>query len=176
MSGISTNGLPLAVAPLTGAELAAFDTTLPAGQTPESEAISLAQVAAYVAGGATGGPAIATPDSGATQTLTAAMISVPAARDVVHVTTGGSTPSLTLPLATALLTALPQAQIGTSYVLRVINANSGTATIVTNTGWTTTGTLTLATGTWREFIVAFTNVSTGTVAATFTSIGTGTNS
>lgn len=174
MSGFSTNGLPLAVSPLTGVELAAFDTQLPAGETPESEAVSVDQLSTYTNNKPAGSPAIATPDSGTTQTLTAPMISSAGSRKVIHVSVGGATPSLTLPLVTALLAALPNAVVGTGYVLRVINENSGTATIVTNTGWTTSGTLTLATNTWREFIVSITSLTNAT--ATLTGIGTGTYS
>lgn len=116
------------------------------------------------------GPFVATADNGTTQTLTAAMIT--GGTPTYHTSTGGATPSLTLPLATAIDTAFPNIQTGQSYVLRVINANSGTATIVTNTGWTLTGTLTLATGTWREFVITRTGV--GTYSAV--SVGTGTTS
>lgn len=115
---------------------------------------------------------IGTADNGTTQTLTAAMIA--GGKITYHVTTGGTTPSLTLPLATAIDTALPDIRAGQSYVLRVINSNSGTATIVTNTGWTTSGTLTIATNTWREFLVTCTTTLSG--AYTITSVGTGTNS
>lgn len=115
---------------------------------------------------------VGTPDNGTTQTLTAAMIV--GGKITYHVTTGGTTPSLTLPLATAIDTALPDIRAGQSYVLRVINSNSGTATIVTNTGWTTSGTLTIATNTWREFLITCTTTQSG--AYTITSVGTGTNS
>lgn len=115
---------------------------------------------------------VGTPDNGTTQTLTAAMIV--GGKITYHVTTGGSTPSLTLPLATAIDTALPDIRAGQSYVLRVINSNSGTATIVTNTGWTTSGTLTIATNTWREFLIVCGVTAGGTY--TITSVGTGTNS
>ena len=113
---------------------------------------------------------IATADDGTTQTLTAAM--VVGGMQTFHVTTGGTTPSLTLPLGTAMDTALPDMRTGQSYLLRVINTNSGTATIVTNTGWTLTGTLTLATNTWREFVVT----KTGTGTYTGVQVGTGTTS
>lgn len=113
---------------------------------------------------------IGTADNGTTQTMTAAMVSGGAL--TYHVTTGGTTPSLTLPLATAIDTALPDFRTGQSYTLRIINSNSGTATIVTNTGWTTSGTLTIATNTWREFVVTRTDTATYTI----TSVGTGTNS
>lgn len=115
---------------------------------------------------------IGTADNGTTQTLTAAMIA--GGQVTYHVTTGGTTPSLTLPLATAIDTALPEIRAGQSYVLRIINSNSGTVTVVTNTGWTTSGTLTIATNTWREFLVTCTTTQAGVY--TITSVGTGTNS
>lgn len=175
MSGFTTNGLPAAVLPLTGNELFAGDTQLAQGIAPESEAVSSSQLATF-ANNQAGAVVVATADNGTTQTLTAAMISAPNARTVTHLSAGGSTPSLTLPLATALLAALPNAVAGTSFLLRIINTNSGTATVVTNTGWTTTGTLTLATNTTRDFVVTLTNVTTGSVAATLVSVGTGATS
>lgn len=169
MSGITTPGLPLATA-LTGAELFAADTQLGQGITPESEAISIAQVAAF-AGFA--GIVIGTADNGTTQTLTAAMVTGTNASRVFHTSTGGATPSLTMPLATAIIAGEgPNFTTGASYVLRVINGNSGTATLVTNTGITTSGTLTVAAGAWREFLIS----ATSSTAVTMTSIGTGTNS
>lgn len=171
MSGFSTPGLQLAVTPLTGNELIAADTQLPSGQFPESEAISVAQLGAYAA--QLGAPVFGTADNGTTQTLTAAMIAVPNAKTVYHLSTSGATPSLTLPLATAVFTQEGATfATGSSYVLRVINNNSGTATIVTNTGWTLTGTLTLATGTWREFLITAASATTLTAVVT----GTGTYS
>lgn len=118
--------------------------------------------------------AVAAADNGTTQTLTAAMMTGGAggASSVSHVSTGGTTPSLTLPLATAMDTALPNLPVGGSFRWRCINSNSGTATIVTNTGWTTAGTLTLATNTWRDFTIT----KTAAGAYTITSVGTGTNS
>jgi hypothetical protein len=113
---------------------------------------------------------IATADDGTTQTLTGAMVT--GGNLTYHVTTGGSTPSLTLPLATAMNTTLPGMPVNGSYTLRIVNSNSGTATVVTNTGWTTSGTLTLATNTWREFVI----VKSGALTYTITSVGTGTNS
>lgn len=110
---------------------------------------------------------IATADDGTTQTLTAAMIM--GGSQVIHVSAGGTTPSLTLPLASALAAAAIGMSVGDSYMLRVINTNSGTATIVTNTGWTTSGTLTLATNTYRDFVITKTAAGTFTI----TSAGTG---
>lgn len=103
---------------------------------------------------------IATADDGTTQTLTAAM--VVGGNITYHQTLGGTTPSLTLPLGADMDTALPNMVTGQSYTLRIINTNSGTATVVTNTGWTLTGTLTLLTNTWREFVITRTGVGTYT--------------
>lgn len=113
---------------------------------------------------------LATADNGTTQTLTTAMVT--GGLLTFHQTLGGTTPSLTLPLGTDMDIALPDMRPGQSYMLRVINTNSGTATIVTNTGWTLTGTLTLATNTWREFIIT----KTGTGTYTGVQVGTGTTS
>lgn len=169
MSGFTTPGLPLATA-LTGSELIAADTQLGQGIAPESEAISVAQLAAFAG---FSGVAVGTADNGTTQTLTAAMVTATNASTVYHTSTGGATPSLTMPLATAIIAGEgANFTTGSSYVLRVINANSGTATIVTNTGITTSGTLTLATGTWREFLITAATATT----VTMTSIGTGTTS
>jgi hypothetical protein len=164
----------LATSALSGSELIPMDTQQSAGQMPETYAGSVLQIAQYAASGPAGGPAIATPDNGTTQTLTAAMVGVANKQFVSHVSTGGATPSLTLPTVAALLAAFPALQAGSSYTLRLINSNSGTATVVTNTGWTTSGTLTAATNTTRDFLVSITSVSLAT--ATITSIGTGTNS
>lgn len=173
MSGLLTNGMNLAPGPLSGLELAPFDTQNTQGTMPETYAVSVAQLAAYLANIPT--QFIGTPDNGTTQTLTAPMVAVANAGKVIHNSTGGSTPSLTMPTAAAIIAAMGTAfVVNSGYVLRVINANSGTATLVTNTGITTTGTLTVATGTWREFLIVCTSLSANTV--TMTSIGTGTNS
>lgn len=174
MSGWLTNGMNTTVNPLLGTELIPMDTQQTQGQLPQTYAGSVLQIAQYAASGPAGGPAVATADNGTTQTLTAAMVGVANKQFVSHLSTGGAAPSLTLPTVAALLAAFPGLVAGSSYVLRVINANSGTATVVTNTGWTTSGTLTLATNTTRDFVVAITSVSLAT--ATITSIGTGTQS
>lgn len=111
----------------------------------------------------------ATADDGTTQTLTAAM--VVGGNITYHISVGGTTPSLTLPLAADVDTALPDIRTGQSFLLRVINKNSGNTTIVTNTGWTLSGgTLVLATNTWKEFLVT----KTGTATYTGVNVGTGT--
>ena len=50
MSGLATNGVPLAVLPLTGNERAAFDTQLTQGSIPETEAVSSSQLATMMGG------------------------------------------------------------------------------------------------------------------------------
>lgn len=113
---------------------------------------------------------LATADDGTTQTLTAAMVI--GGLQTFHQTLGGTTPSLTLPLGADMDTAIPDMRTGQSYTLRIINTNSGTATVVTNTGWTLTGTLTIATNTWRDFVIT----RTGTGTYTGKQVGTGTTS
>ncbi len=98
------------------------------------------------------------------------------AQDVVMLSSGAT--ALTTPTAAAvlaalaLITKLPNNGVGLSYVLRIINTNAGTLTITMDASITATGTLTLATNTWREFIVT---LGTGTTA-TWQAIGTGTTS
>lgn len=80
----------------------------------------------------------------------------------------------TLPLVTDLVAVLSNLTVGTSYRWRVTNQSSGNFawTIVTNTGWTTAGTLTIAQNTWREFVITITSLT----AATITSVAVGTYS
>ncbi len=56
-------------------------------------------------------------------------------------------------------------------MLRVINQSSGNFawTVTTATGWTLTGTMTVAQNTFRDFMVSFTSKT----AAVLTSVGTG---
>lgn len=115
---------------------------------------------------------ITTADNGTTQTLTAAMVSNNGSMEVFHVSTGGSTPTLTLPTAALIIAGWLDSIVGSSYRLRIINNNSGTATIATGAGITLTGTATLATNTWREWVVTRNSLTT----LTFVEVGTGTDS
>lgn len=167
MSGFTTAGLPAAVAPLTGLEQAAFDTQLTQGLAPESEAISIGQIAAFVTA------ASISTDNGTTQALTAAMV-VPTngVGTMLHTSSGGTTPTLTLPTAALIIAAAgPNFGIGTGqFRFTLINSNSGTATLAVGTGDTITGTATALTNTTRTFLVTQPTVG----AVTFTSIGAGT--
>lgn len=76
--------------------------------------------------------------------------------------------AITLPTAQALALALGSTIVtGLSYKLRIINiATTQTLTITTNTGWTLNGSMTIATGTWRDFFVTFNTVQNQDTGAT----------
>ena len=82
----------------------------------------------------------------------------------------------TLPTVASLLQQLPQAQTGSTYKIRIINSSAGAYawTVVTNTGWTLTGTMSIAQNTYRDFYVTISNFATPT--ATLQAVGTGTQS
>ena len=81
--------------------------------------------------------------------------------------------ALTLPSAAALYNAL--SINGLQYRLRIINTNGGTLTLTAGAGCTVTGTLTLATNTWREFDVTISGPPSNPTAK-WNNIGTGTYS
>lgn len=74
----------------------------------------------------------------ATPTATAAQI-------LGGLITSTGTVALTLPLATDLDTALPNAFVGDSFDFSVISIGANTCTVTTNTGWTLVGTMTVLT-------------------------------
>jgi len=80
-----------------------------------------------------------------------------------------------LPTVANLLVAIGGLfQINQTFKLRIINgggSGSGVWTVTTNTGWTLNGTMTIAVGAWREFIVTLTAPATPT--ATLQSVGAG---
>lgn len=63
----------------------------------------------------------------------------------------GSSKNLTLPLCTDLDAAVPNAIVGSSFEFSVTCLGAGSATVVTNTGWTTTGYLVVAQNTASRF-------------------------
>jgi hypothetical protein len=72
--------------------------------------------------------------------------------------------NVTLPTVANLVAAMHSVTAGSAFVLRIKNsANTGTWTVVTNTGWTLNGTVTVATGTWRDFLVKVTSLSAMTL-------------
>lgn len=108
-------------------------------------------------------------------TLTAA--SVTSGTDTVDIQmtgTLGAGAALTLPTVANMVGSMYAPSIGSSFRLRITNASSGAFswTTTTNTGWTLTGTMTIAQNTWREFVVTLTSLT----AATLQSVATGTYS
>lgn len=93
---------------------------------------------------------------------------------VLAVTSLSAGAALTLPTVANLLAALTPAQavVGSSTLLRVYNSSGFTATMTTNTGWTITGTATVATTVWRDYVVQITGVG-ASAAATLQNIGAG---
>lgn len=112
----------------------------------------------------------------ASTTLTAANIYAAGAIDVTLNMTGtlGAGGAATLPTVANLVTAVNNLVAGQTYRLRVINSSSANFawTVTTNTGWTLTGTMSVAQNTWRDFYVTLTSAT----AATLVSIGVGTYS
>ncbi len=113
----------------------------------------------------------------ATATLTAANIT--AARDSLFVLMTGATAGSTLTLDTVANVVAALQQIvgpnvnlaGYSMWVRIINHGGGnTWTVTTATGWTLTGTQTVATGTWRDFVLVLDSATAGR----FQSVGKGT--
>lgn len=67
----------------------------------------------------------------------------------------------------------PTAYPGQAYVLRICQSGAGTMTLTAGVGVTVTGTATIATTTFRDFLVQYTGNAT-VPTMTFTNIGTGT--
>lgn len=84
---------------------------------------------------------------------------------VINMTgTLGAGAALTLPSAPNFVPHLPRGFVlGATYKLRVINSGAGAFawTVTTNSGWTLNGTMTVAQGTFRDFVVTL----GGTLAA-----------
>jgi hypothetical protein len=70
-----------------------------------------------------------------------------------------------LPTVAQMIAAMHSPVVGTSYRLRITNQSSGAFawTVTTNTGWTVTGTVTIAQNTWREFVVTLNSLTTATI-------------
>lgn len=110
-----------------------------------------------------------------TSSFTATQAQIMGAEETVLALTGvaGAGVALTLPTVAVLLATLTpqQAVVGSTVELRIINvATTQTVTVTTATGWTLNGTMTLATGTARDFLVTITAVG-ATPTATIQNIG-----
>lgn len=110
--------------------------------------------------------------TGAT-TLTQQQI-MSAQETVLAVTSLSAGAALTLPTVAVLLSTLTPAQavVGSTTVLRVYNSSGFTATMTTATGWTITGTATVATTVWRDYLITITAVG-ASPTATMQNIGAG---
>jgi hypothetical protein len=77
-----------------------------------------------------------------------------------------------LPTVAVMAALLHSPTPGSSFTLRVLNESSGAFawSVTTNTGWTLTGTLSIAQNTWRDFVVTLTTLTT----ATLQNVGAGT--
>lgn len=107
-------------------------------------------------------------------TLTAAQVTG-ASNLVVCELTGAQSGGVnaTLPIVTTVTPLLHCPTVGTSYMLRMVNVGSTQViTLTTASGWTLTGTLTIANNTWRDFVVTVATLTTMTAA----SVATGTYS
>jgi hypothetical protein len=103
-------------------------------------------------------------------TVTARTMTAAEALAGVFTTTAAGALALTLPTAAALVAAFPNVQVGSQFVLFLVNAGNNTLTLTTNTGLTITGghgTATMPTVTSQILIGKFTNVTVGAEAVTF---------
>lgn len=82
--------------------------------------------------------------------------------------------TLNSPTAAQIVAAIPNAAVGQSYRLRIINSSSGNFawTLTTATGITLTGTMSIAQNTFRDFNVTLTSLT----AVTIQQVGTGATS
>jgi hypothetical protein len=76
------------------------------------------------------------------------------------INTTGTSYTVTMPLGTTMETLVPWAAVNLGYDFRVINTASGTITIAVNTGVTSLGGLTIATGVSAEFRIRRTAANT----------------
>jgi hypothetical protein len=107
-----------------------------------------------------------TDSNAASHTLTAASITGAEQFVALNMTgAAGAGVNATLPTVAALIAALHSPVVGSSYTLRIINnGNASTVwTILTSTGWTLNGTMTIALNTYREFVVTLNTTTTATL-------------
>ncbi len=100
-----------------------------------------------------------------TTTTTFAAGQLEGADYVVYTNTQGTPGSIATRTAAQMIAGIPNAQVGYSYMLRVINGQ-GTGTITITAGdvnVTLTGTMTVAANTWRDFVVTITAAGTLTI-------------
>jgi hypothetical protein len=101
--------------------------------------------------------------AGQSALLTGAQVA--GAEVVVYDNTGTTPGNLQMPTAANLVAAIPNAQVGFAYLLKIRNSSgsANTATITTNTGITLAGTMTIAQNVTRDFVVTLTSLTAVTV-------------
>lgn len=83
---------------------------------------------------------------------------------VVYTNTGATPGSIATRTATQMIADIPNAYIGQTWVLTIVNGQgTGTLTVTAGTDVTLTGTATVAVNTWRSFICTITSVSAHTI-------------
>lgn len=92
-----------------------------------------------------------------TTTTTFASGQLTGAPNVVYANTGNTPGTITTRTAALMFSDTPNAYTGQTYRLRIYHGGTGTLTIAAGTNVTLTGTMTIATTTWRDFIVTFTD-------------------
>jgi hypothetical protein len=83
----------------------------------------------------------------ATATVTATLTAAQLTNGIILGSPGSSAASYTLPTVAALEAALSNSKVGSSFPVSVVNVDgsgSGVITLVTNTGWTLVGLMTVA--------------------------------
>lgn len=134
------------------------------GVGPQGAMVPLSSLAAF---GSVGAQVANTSALAAGGTLTAA--NVTGGNDTVYLTMTGAfagAANIQFPTAASIIALLPNAQVGTSYLLRVINPSGQTLTVTTNTGITLNGvygSVSIPTETFRDFLVTVTGAATLTV-------------
>jgi len=101
----------------------------------------------------------------ATRTMTAA--------EIINshiIWTGATAEACTTPTAVLLVAAIPNCQVGQTFLMFCTNAGSNTITMTAGSGCTLTGTATMATATGQVWRVRVTNVTSGAEAYTLDSV------
>lgn len=173
-AGLYTNGVPAAVAPLTGNEAFPADTNLPQGLNPATEAISLGQLATWLR------PTVTTNTSTSAATATAAQMAPTAygqqAISLLLTGTLSGAANLTTPTATAIVAAVPLpvgwatgSNVGSSWVIRISNESSCAYawTLVAGTGITLPASVNIPQYGAKSYLVTITSAT----AVTFADLG-----
>jgi hypothetical protein len=84
--------------------------------------------------------------------------------NAVYNFSGGSTYGLTTPTAAQIVAAIPNAEVGSYFRVRVYNANSGTVTMTAGTGVTFVGVSTVLTSKCQAWDYIVTNATAGSEA------------